>query len=555
MALHDFADGGYLIKEGDERVVFQALDDLVFIGTGKGAFVVDVSGQTPIVEDFYGRIGDIHLTSYRPTRTENKFVTGRLTPEQEYDNLQDRVKNSIRVEVIDVFAQPVLEIGGRRVLLNPTNVIRAEVNSWDGTEGQAGVGSEGRWRAELTITMSSVTPEFMVSRNVIVELYATRRVATGETPTTDFFRLPTTITYKPETTVTFRLLNNDESLGDEAPFDPGTVTERLDFRYMALNEFRAYVAEENSDRVWLSYYDAAKNETYFQNFTDFIQLQLQGGTITGLKFIRDNLLVVYATNQIQMISTDPLVELHQVIDTVGPRDDVGNRIGCIAPDTVVDMGGEHFFLASNRYVYRFNSRTARTISDSVQAIFEAIALPTTRAGEPEISRAVGFAYQKDYFISIPSQLEQNVNVYPNTTLMYDTEYRRWWQDSYAVRAISKGYPERLFSVIDGSLFVLFLGDTDDGDQIRRVWRSNPSLRRTHDKFRSVHVYAMGQAIIDVLAKTEQSEERGTLTIEETSDVYSQRLGVNLRGRNFTVEIATESDAPIDRIMVNEMFRS
>ena len=539
-----------------DRVLFRATDDLIFVADQTRQYaVVDVSGASPIAENFYGAIGDISLTSYRPTRTDNKFKLDIQTAEQVYDALEDRVKDSIRIEVIDVFAQPVMRIGGQRVLLNPTRALRAEVNSWDGTHDQASFGNEGRMRAEITISMANVASDFLVSRNIIVELYATRRVADGQTPGTDFFRLPTTITYQPNTTATFRLLNNDDSLGDAATLRPGTSTERLDFKYMALNEFRAYVAEENSSRIWLSNYDAEKNETNFQNFTDNIELQLQGGTITGLQFIRDNLLVVYATNQIQMIATDPLAELHQVIDTVGPRDDVGNLIGCIAPDSIVDMGGEHFFLGSNRYVYRFNSRNAYTISDPVQAIFDAVALPITDSGEPEVSKAVAFAYQKDYYISIPSSLEESVGSLPNTTLMFDTQYRRWWQDKYAVRSISKGYSERLYTVIDGRLFELFLGETDDGTRIRRIWRSNPSLRRTHDKFRSVHVYAMAAAVIEVLAKTEQAEERGTLTIENTSDVYSQRLGVNLRGRNFIVEIATESDAPIDRIMVNEMFRS
>lgn len=538
-----------------ERVLFRSTGNLVFVADQKQQYVVDVSGAMPTVEDFYGNIGDIHLTAYRPTRTENKFATEILDAEAVYDALQDRVKNSIKIQVIDVFAQPVLEIAGERVLLKPTNALRAEVNSWDGTPDQAGTGNEGRMRAEITITLNPVTPEFRVSRNVIVELYATRRVDEGETPKKEFFRLPTTITYQPGTTQTFRLLNDDSTLGDTAPLQPGTATERLNFTSMALNEYRAYAAEEKSNTVWFSKYDPEKNQTYFQNFTNSIQLQLQGGTITGLQFIRDTLLVIYATNQIQLMATDPLFELHNVIDTVGPRDDVGNLIGCIAPDSIVDMGGEHLFLASNRYVYRFNSRTAYTISDPVQEIFNTLELPTTHTGEPKLLRATAFAYKKDYFISIPSKDEENRGEYPNTTLLYDTAYSRWWQDSYAVRDASKAYPERLYTVIDGKLYELFAGNTDNGTKIRRVWRSNPAIRRTHDKIHSVHVYAIGKAIIEVIATTEQAEERGTLIIDETSDVYSQRLGMNIRGRTLTVEIATESETPIDRIVVNQALRS
>lgn len=327
------------------------------------------------------------------------------------------------------------------------------------------------------------------------------------------------------------------------------------FQYIASNNFRNYASPARSNKIYFSYYDPGANERLYRNFPDFIELDLGEGYITGLKFIRDNLLVVYATNQIQLIMTDPLAELHQVVDFISPQDDKGNRIGCVAPASIVDMGGEHYFLASNRYVYRFDSRTVRSISDAVQAIFDTVPLSYGILGEIGLLRAVGFSYEKDYFISIPSLSEDEANGYPQTTLMYDTQYRRWWQDSYGVRSISKDDIERLFAIIDDRVRELFVGTADSGQSIRRVWRSNPELRRTHDKIMSVHVYAMEPATIEVLAKTEQGEARGTIEIEQTSDVWSQRFGVNLRGRNLTVEIATESDAPIDRITTNEVFRS
>jgi len=561
MALQDFAEGGYLIKEGDERVVFQALDNLVFIGTNKGSFVVEVPDppNVPKVSAFYlpkpdePRIVSISTLTELPNddfgfqsiRLRLQYV--KLTGDQ--DDLEDHqgaYPGQRKADVFELLTEKV-------VVSEPSESIRIDNIVTDiSSEGNAINDLEPdvaeQVRTTVDIELTSNLPE-----GVYVDVYRALRNQDISDESGEYWywmaRFPVEDT---RLRYTFELTDyNVKSYPELIHVGSG----QPNFLYADTNEFRLYAASERSNRVWLSYYDAATAEKLFQNFTDFIDLDLGEGFITGLRFIRDNLLVVYATNQIQLISTDPLAELHQVVDFIAPQDDRGVRIGCIAPESVVDMGGEHFFLASNRYVYRFNSRTARTISDPVQAIFDAIVLPVTNMGEPEISRVVAFTYEKDYFISIPSSLEESVSGYPNTTLMYDTEYRRWWQDRYAVRSISKGYPERLFTVIDGRLFLLFVGDTDDGAGIRRTWRSNPELRRTHDKFRSVHVYAMGPAVIDVIAKTEQGEESGQSGVEQTSDVWSQRLGVNLRGRNFTVEIATESDAPIDRIMTNELFRS
>ena len=143
-------------------------------------------------------------------------------------------------------------------------------------------------------------------------------------------------------------------------------------------------------------------ERLFHNFTDFITLDIGTGFITGLHFLRDNYLIVYTTNQIQVIATDPLSELHSVIDFIKPHDNRGNTVGCIAPNSIVDMGGVHYFLATNKYVYRFDGRSVRSVSDKVQAEFETIELPLTTHGEPVVTRVEAFSYNKDYYISFPS---------------------------------------------------------------------------------------------------------------------------------------------------------
>ena len=569
LTFRDFVDGGYRVTEDpervlnvDERIVFEAREDLVYIGTGQASFVVEVPyvPNVPTVYPFY----TLTPTAFRVTALGDKgqipegntdfgrqSVKLRLQfvrldgTQEELEDHQGAYPGQRQADVLELLtnkvsvSEPSASISLNNVVTDTTGTGRA-INDLDESAAE-------NIRTTVDIELTSEQP-----LGTHIDVYRSERnIDLSDEVRDDWYWLARFPTGQQTLRFTFEL--TDSSVRNYPELVP-TSGDMPNFQYADTNEFRLYAATPKSSRVWLSYYNAGTAEKLYQTFTDFIDLDLGEGTITGLKFIRDNLLVVYATNQIQIITTDPLAELHTVIDFIA-HDDVGNPIGCVAPDSIVDMGGEHFFLASNRYVYRFNSRTARTISDPVQSIFDATRLPITETGEPEITRAVAFAYQKDYFISIPSGLESDVGRYPNTTLMFDTEYRRWWQDSYAVRAVSKGYPERLYSVIDGSLFELFFGETDAGTNICRVWRSNPSLRRTHDKFRSVHVYAMGAAVIDVLAKTEQGEERGTITIIETSDVWSQRLGVNLRGRNFTVEISTESDAPIDRILVNEMFRS
>lgn len=339
---------------------------------------------------------------------------------------------------------------------------------------------------------------------------------------------------------------------------PGLINPTDDnpnLQYIATNEFRNYAAGHKSKRVWLSYYDPAKHESLYRTFPDFIDLDLGEGYITGLKFIRDNLLIVYATNQIQIINTDPLEELHSVIDFISPQDDVGNPIGCIAPQSIVDMGGVHWFLAANQYVYAFNSRNARTMSDLVRVMFQTIARPIDDNGQPELSKAVGFAYEKDYYISVSSMLEEDATDENNTTLLYQPQYSRWWQDSFGIKSITKGAPERLFAVIEGELFELYTGTMDKDAAVRRVWRNNYFETRAHERYESVHVYCQEAARVDIKAITEFDEYETYIEVENPEHWHDMRAGCDLRGRLHSVEISTESPAIIDRITTNEILEN
>ena len=401
--------------------------------------------------------------------------------------------------------------------------------------------------------------------------------------------------------------------------------EQPDWDYIALNEFRSYVAEARSNRVYLSFYDPGTGERLYQNFTDFIDLELGEGYITGLHFLRNNRLIVFATNQIQVIATDPLVTLHSVLDFIKPRDDNGLSIGCAAPKSVVDMGGILFFLAANRYVYAFNGQQVRQMSDAVQSNFDKVLQPRTEDNNLDLQSAVGFADGENYILSlsVPASLpaldidfpnlalesgesyeydlrdyseaigstytdfslgkapdwvtlEGHIfrlqppagvgsgtydiilvaeGFYPNTTMVFDRIHNVWWQDTLAIIAASKGTYGRIFGVIDGQLYILYKGEDDDGEVIRRTYKTNPYYTRAQARWESVHVYTQEEAVIDVNLTTEQASDEGEIVITELNDWFSHRLGTNLRGRVHEIEIQTDSPAAIDRITTNERLRN
>ncbi|MCY3739900.1 MAG: hypothetical protein OXH00_02650 [Candidatus Poribacteria bacterium] len=318
--------------------------------------------------------------------------------------------------------------------------------------------------------------------------------------------------------------------------------ETPDWEYIAANEYRAYVAELESNRVYLSHFNPGTGERLYQNFTNFIDLDLQDGHITGLHFLRDTHLIVYASNQIQILATDPIAELHSVIDFITPRDDKGQYIGCISPESIVDMGGVHYFLATDKRIYRYDGSNLREMSDKVHGVLSRLL---------HLENAVGFSHDQHYLLSV--QLDSDND--PDTTLVYDLIHGVWWQDDFGVSDAMKDRQGNAYGVIDGQTFQLYTGDTDDGEPIRRVWRSHPYYGRIQQKWESVHVSPQAPAVIDVEVFTEFNRAEGSLDIESLANPWTHRMGCNLRGRTLTIEIQTESTAAIDRIAVNERVRN
>lgn len=324
--------------------------------------------------------------------------------------------------------------------------------------------------------------------------------------------------------------------------EPPLTFETPDWEYIAVNEFRAYVAEANSERIYLSHFNPGTGEQLYRNFTDFIDLDLNGGVITGLHFLRDTHLVIYASNQLQILATDPIPELHSVIDFIKPRDEKGEFIGCISSKSIVDMGGIHYFLATDKRVYVFDGSRLREMSDKVHGVLSRIHFRAS---------AVGFSYDRHYFLSVALDAEDED---PDTTLVYDTIHNVWWQDDFGVTDAMKDADGNAYGVIDGTTYQLYTGETDNGQPIRRTWRSHPLYGKLSQWWESVHVSPQDPAVIDVAAYTEQDRATQQLNIESVRDVFGQRMGMSLWGRTLTVEIQTESPVAIDRIAVNEQIR-
>lgn len=404
--------------------------------------------------------------------------------------------------------------------------------------------------SELTTVKATLKPvsPYYTSRGVThVRLFTTRP---GEPGTeTDLISANKGVAYQEGLSITFTYgdkfdLNESDYIapGDEVAFD-----------YMASNEFRNYVASEDDNKIYVSYYDPAQNITLRNNFTDVIPILLDGSKITGLHFLRDNFLYVYTTNQIKVVSTDPVAELHRVVDYIKPRDDKGEIIGCSAPETIVNILGRHFFLATNKRVYRFDGQRLIDVSDRVHSEFQKV-LGGTEDGEIQLQNAIAYSFDQNYTLAVNMLGRPNTGK-PNTLMVYDSKHGVWWKDTYGLHQVSKGGYDLVFGVIDNRLYLCHHGNADDGEPIRRLWRSHPYPVTTQKTWESVHVHPLEPCRVDIKAITEQDEYVGYVDIENIAIFDDKRMGCNLRGITQTVEITTESDATIHRIAINERVRN
>jgi len=566
LTFYDFVTGGYLIKTGNERVVFHTHAKRVYISTGKASFVVKYEPpNVPSVHPFYlakPALAFSYVGSEPGTPTSQVWIRAQFVVT---DGSVD-VSDSDPTAAIDRgthFAQAVVlsePSDARYVDIQDTNddnlsrtIIQMRVaGAPQGTVGyidffrtERGADRDDAYYFFMRVPYSSDVNQILVDDRDFSYDAAVPRVSVNHhfswTDTSTFVILQESALDNISLTARRELVNS-------VSFTPH-------FQYIATNEFRTYVAPANSDKVYISYYNPATTETLRQNFVDTIPLQLEGGQITGLHFLRDTFLYVYTTNQIQVISTDPIAELHRVVDYIKPRDEKGEVIGCAAPDTITNIVGRHYFLATNQRVYRFDGQRLLDISDRVHSAFQKVLTPAEN-GQLQLQDAIGYAVDENYVVSVNMSVPGEAQAtQPNRLLVFDVTHRVWWQDSYGVKAVSKGVYDVVFGVIDGELYRLHHGNTDDGQAIQRVWQGHPYQTTTQKTWESVHVHPLTPCRVDIKAMTEQEEQSGYVDVQNIAAFDQKRMGCNLRGSHQTIEISTESDATIHRIAVNERPRN
>lgn len=507
------------------RARFFARQDEVYLTTDTNTVVIDLSDpQTPRLHPFY--------LQKTPQNLYNIQITNR--EQREGEGFE-----------VGLYAQAVILRDGQLRSVAPVSDRLMTVRVKDPTDLDAS--------ALTTVRLELARLDPALTGATHIHFFTTRPSANVPEDTTDLLSVVPDAYMELDTTHQTNFAYNTTFENRESDFIP--AGEQITFRYLATNEFRAYAAEAESHKVYFSYYDPAKNISLFRNFTDVVPLGLEGGEITGLHFLRDTFLYVYTTNQIQVIATDPIAELHRVVDYIKPRGDKGEIIGCAAPDTIVNIVGRHYFLATNQRVYRFDGQRLYDISDRVHAAFQKVLTPTEE-GRLQIQDAIGYSVDENYVVSVNMVLPDAEQAdTPNRLLVYDVTHGVWWHDSYGVHAVTKGVYDTIYGVMDGRLYLLHWGATDDGAAIRRIWRGHPYQTATQKTWESVHIHPLEPCRVDITASTEQDEFVGYVDIRNIAAFDEKRMGCNLRGAVQTVEIQTESVAAIHRIAVNERPRN
>ena len=365
----------------------------------------------------------------------------------------------------------------------------------------------------------------------------------------------------------------DDTLDSGEPLlrDEGNI----DWRFLVTDYVRSYATDPHTTNLYLSYFDGI-NERLYRNFTDFIPLNLRGEMITGLKFLSDtNWLIVYTPTRIIVVLTDPNPELMRVIGNFG-YDARDSSIGCAAPNTLVEIGQYHYFLAGNKQVYRFGGRRPTWQSDKVETILKRIEIREHDDARFEPTNAYAAAHERLYHLSLPLEYREPIHFIgwrnganlrwrdeslqwrdesyaPNSTLILDTERDLWYQDSVGVSGYAKDQRDTLYGVIGRTLYSLYNND-ESNEHIEWRWKSNMLLMPVHQLIHNVNVKTQGAADLDVIVTTEEGTQSIRLQPENANDYWGQRAGCNLRGRTLEVTIQGVGKALIDRISINERPR-
>ena len=462
-----------------------------------------------------------------------------------------------------------------------------------------------------------------------------------------------------------------------------------DWKYLEVDLLRSY-AVDDSNLLYLSYFDGISDRR-IRNFTDTIPLDTGGEPITGIKTLRERQLAVYTPHRIILIQTDPLAELTIVISVfnTGDRDEA---VGCIAPDSLVAMGGYHYFLSANKRILRFGGSLPTWQSEKVQPDLEMLGVEYFSDGSVALAQTVGVAYKGNYHLSfnslarpaqslsvltwydepvtwyentlswdnnvreifswmneadvvvdrdgtpivvtlnwqqgqprIPrfglddiiivfyadkgrfnqiqsgddgfvigdqgldeiislqnfvdnedgtgtldlyvdpsgidiSELASQLKIYirlvacqphipvPNTTLIYDVDRDRWYEDGFGLESATKDANDRLYGVIGARIYAMYEGDSEEFDW---AWQSNQFNLPPRTFIHNVSVRLGGAGNVDVTLDTEEGKSTRSIEVTNPFDYFSQRAGFNLRGETAEVAIHSSSKTAIRRIAINE----
>lgn len=307
---------------------------------------------------------------------------------------------------------------------------------------------------------------------------------------------------------------------------------------------RLYLNSGDDNVIWMTYWEAG--EQYFRTVRDKLPVNTGGFPITGLKILQQNMLVVYTENRIFLLSVDPIAEQHRVTEVISTKDDKDAPIGCIAPESLVDVNGYHYFLSSNRQVYRFGGQRITWVSDTIN--------PTlTKMPRTLSKKAVGFARGLIYCLAYPSTPDSTEN---DAILCYDTPRKIWWKDALNITAFSRGQEGNEYALIDNFPVFLNEGTLDNGEQIEWFWRGNKVLIPLNTLIHSLFIGGLPEDIgtdsiqLSVKLTTEEGEQTETMTIESALNFWEQIVGFNLRGRSVQVTLSGVGRMKIDRLEFN-----
>ncbi len=326
-----------------------------------------------------------------------------------------------------------------------------------------------------------------------------------------------------------------------------TLVEPLDtpaWQIATRSNERLYLNSGNDNKIWMTYWESG--EKYLRTVTDSLPVNTGGYPITGLKILQQNMLVVYTENRIFLLSVDPIAEQHRILEVITTKDDKDAPIGCVAPESIVDVNGYHYFLSSNRQVYRFGGQRVTWVSDTIN--------PTLAKMPRALSKkAFGFARGLTYCLAYPSTPESIGN---DAVLYYDTPRKLWWKDALGITAFSRGQSGAEYALIERYLSLLNTGTLDNGEQIHWLWRGNKVLLPLNTLIHSLFIGGLPEDIgtdsieLQVKLKTEEGEQTQTLMIESAVNFWEQIVGFNLRGRSVQVELSGIGRMKIDRLEFN-----